>query len=138
MPETPIGKPIDTPEQAALREGYKILRTYSDGTVIARLGSTGYFIHKSPVSAANPVMIPLDERGSSAIGDLEDSPAEAASRAGMRVVNNDPMGLGEPMGDVIAVDDDGMLYMIERTGNGPFAVFLGFYDDAAMDHWLER
>jgi hypothetical protein len=137
MPERPIGRPHDTPEQAALREGYTIVRTYSDGTVIARHGTTGYFIRKPPALDSNPVITSLDERGSAAIGKYEDSPAEAASRAGMRVVNKDPMGLGDPMCDVIAVDDDGMLYMIEKTGNGPFAMYLGFYDDPAMARWLE-
>ena len=138
MPERPIGRPHDTPEQAALREGYTIVKTHSNGTVIARHGTTGYYIRKPYALESIPVITPLNEMGTAAIGNFEDSPAEAASRAGMRVVNEDPMGVGDPICDVVAVDDDGMLHLIEKTGNGPFAMFLGFDDDPAMAFWLEK
>lgn len=137
MPERPIGNAHDTPEQAALHEGFTIVRVYADGGVIARHGMKGYSIRKPYASETTPAMTPLDEIGTSAIGNFEDSPAEAASRAGMRVVKRDPMSTQDSICDVVAVDDYGMLYLIEKTGNGPFAMYLGFSDDPAMAAWKE-
>jgi len=134
MSERPIGKSHDTPEQAALHEGYTIARVYADGSVIARHGTKGYYIYKLYVLESTPVANPFDERGSNAIGNYEDSPEEAASRVEMRVVRRDR----DPTCDnVVAVDDYGMLHLIERTGNGPFEMWLGFSDDPAMTNWLE-
>jgi hypothetical protein len=141
MPRRSIGSSHDTPEQAALNEGLTIVKIYAAGTVIARKGTIGYRITRNDsVPESIPVLMPLNEETPQAIGNYEDTPREAASHAGLRVVKIDSFSIHNPAKadeDVIAIDTLGMIYSIEKTANGPFSMFLGFVDDPAMSEWLE-
>lgn len=130
-----IGNEGDTPEQAAVREGFTIVRVYPDGSVVARRGTRAFVVRKPYATEKTPFIVEGSSTGlNSAIGEFEDSPSEAAARFGMRILKTGV--LGEKL-DVLAVDQDGMVYHIHRTGNGPFRYFFGFSDDPEMPKWLE-